>query len=55
VFVCLFYQSEINSPLLRPLLQGHQLGPEILSRPVQGNWGLFFILGKVVENYESCI
>ena len=49
VFVCLFYQSEINSPLLRPLLQGHQLGPEILSFLFKGNGGLLFILGIVEE------
>ena len=49
MFVCLFYQSEINSPLLRPLLQGHQLGPEILSFLFRGNRGLLFILGKVEE------
>ena len=49
LFVCLFYQSEINSPLLRPLLQGHQLGPEILSFLFRGNRGLLFILGKVEE------
>ena len=50
VYVLLLLERN-KQPVLTALTSGLQLGPEILSYPFQGNWGLLFILGKVVENY----
>ena len=47
--------ARLEQPVLTASGPGLQLGPEIRSHPFQGNWGLLFILGKVVEKLFRAI
>ena len=47
--------ARLDQPVLTASGPGLQLGPEIRSHPFQGNWGLLFILGKVVEKLFRAI
>ena len=51
VCVVVVVVARLNQPVPTARGPGLQEGPEIRSHPFQGNWGLLFILGKVVENY----
>ena len=45
--------ARLNQPVPTAKGPGLQEGPEIRSHPFQGDWGLLFILEKVVEKLSK--
>ena len=53
VHVVVVVVARLNQPVPTAKGSGLNEGPEILSHPFQGDWGLFFIIGKAKrKNYK---